>query len=342
MRIVEVEGRVIGRGGSPLSGATVLASGGNPIVVEVGELPDVEEAGLTAAGGRYSLEMPAGPAARVVAFHPEHGVGASDPVTEGGELSDLELAAIVAVTGRIVVPDQGADSPLRLRLDSRIGDLILRSDGRVDEDGGFEVSGVAGASATVVFRMGDASYSKSIRLDGSPLELVPPAPTAALTGRFELPAGQDRARLQLEVLHDGWLVAYSQRRGTGGIDLGRVVTGDALFLIDYHRVPARITGDLELELACPDGGVRGRMPRSPGRRISLSRVDGLAIEGHPEATGQPQAVIAEDGTFEIDGLVAGEYQLHLEGVPGQPPQPVGRASVSAGELVDLGELSEGR
>jgi Carboxypeptidase regulatory-like domain len=326
----EISGRAFTPEGAPVQAAVVTleplgsaASGGEPAL-----------ASSDASGAFHFAAVPPGQL-RIVATHPEHGVGIVAPITlaTGQSLAgvditlrggDTRLIALVSDSGG--GPISGAVALLRLLDDGEDSPALAY---RSDDQGQFVAGLASGHYEVVIGAAGYATSTRRLRVKGRQQERFQLSPASVIGGRV-LEKGTGAAVPGADVLADQ--ERGPQRRATTGEDgrfsFNALETG--VYIMSARK--GHLRGQAEFPVRVGTGKRQDDVVITADRGLAIAgQIEGLA--GASPATGlkvtalkvgtggvrwiRYDGTIEPGGQFEIAGLDSGWYRVEAT-FPGRP------------------------
>lgn len=297
---------------------TVRDSGGGVIVgarVRAGTYASEFSTTVSDAEGRYHLCVSAGP------IHIEAGAdgyGTELRHTRGRREArmDFALSPELVIAGRVV---DGEGTPVE-------GAVVVAATnghdpGTVAEtiaDGRFRLDGLVDGTYLVIARADDRAAEKSVKLaaggasEDLVLTLEPRAPLAGRVIAGGQPAGG--ATVVVTSVDGPWKLGSAVSQADGRFSMAALPRGTVKVSVEGHKlVSPDATLDLavvrDVELVCERlATVSGRVLRD-GKPVARAEVH--LYQGPM----RPHRVVAhDDGTFEIEGVAAGSYQIYAQSI----------------------------
>jgi protocatechuate 3,4-dioxygenase beta subunit len=354
-----VAGRVLSPDGAPVAGARVRFSAMSGFVARADA---VRDAVTTDVDGRFRFDaLPRG-TFRFLATHTTYAPGSSSPITLDGtsERNDVEirLAAGAVLAGRVVTKDGKPAPSATIRITARTNGAAYDAPRQTyaDADGHFEMTGLPRREMLVV------ALHESASSDIVPVDLAKTPEQRDVV----IVLDQDGAIAGVVVDQngkpvDGAAVWAALTVGTGDMKFQRQLRGYSQELSDaggrfaihglrpgsYKLYASRnggaTPGDVRLRKGTPasvgdtnvkivlgeEGGVKGTVAFADGTSPGLFAI-GIG-------KGAPVPFATSDGSFELNGLPAGELGLSIDG-PSFDPITV-PAKIDPGGVADVGTIT---
>ncbi len=328
-----LEVRVVDADGTPLPGASVgsysehrVSLGGS----QSGGTASFARYGETDGEGRLLVRFGAGPVNLLVGKpgYEERRLPAVE--VPGGRTAQLEVvlrpAASATLVGR-VADDRGRPLPgFQVQAERVVADggdgwpgaMSWREPATTDAEGSYRVDGLA-AGEYAVRAQGPGQRSAEGRVALSTgtrrLDLVVASGTQ-VSGRVLDGAGLPVARATAQLAGDGGPGRWATTAGDGSFLLEAVpdgsyrLTARAAGFAEEEALPVEVAGapvtGLEVRLRRAAGRVTGRLLGLEPEEIAAARVHAAAAESRRGVPGE----VSADGSYRIEGLAAGEWQVY--------------------------------
>ncbi|MCA9678522.1 MAG: carboxypeptidase regulatory-like domain-containing protein [Kofleriaceae bacterium] len=356
-----VSGRVVTEDGAPVAGARVVYFGASDWSVQPDERLDGKE---TDADGRFQFEAVAAGSVRFSARHPDHAPGTSAIVTLDGRSAhdgvEVVLPAGVVVSGTVT---DGAGAPVasaRVRVGVAGVGIVGAPPRQVfsDADGAWQLKGVPQRQLEAV-ALAEAGASEAVEVDASRGDVAGVSlvidVTGTIAGVVVDDAGEPLEGIQVSAGPDfrsGPPPDFSQWRlrgfpedltdAAGSFKLTGLAPGNYNvratrsqrrgggrrgFMGGARGTPAK-TGDQNVRVVLsPDGGVKGKVVLEDG---SPPTAFTIAVNF------APTAFATKDGSFQIDDLPPGDYEVAVRGNGFEGKSQ--RTTIESGKVADLGTI----